>query len=167
GHTVCMRAHRLTRSFLYVPGDRHDRLDKALDRGADALIVDLEDSVAVDRKAAARSIAAAWLSSQDTRPCQLWVRVNANALAEDIAAVVDAGVDGIVLPKAEPELVETADGILSELAGRSADAETLGFIALVESGRGLLAAPELAAAPRVARLGLGEADLLADLRIRP
>ncbi|WP_336487361.1 HpcH/HpaI aldolase/citrate lyase family protein [Methylobacterium nigriterrae] len=93
------------RALLFVPGDAPAKLDQALGAGADALIVDLEDSVAPDGKAAARRHAAAFLArARDAtgRP-QLYLRVNAleTGLTDaDLAAVMPAAPDGIVLPKA-------------------------------------------------------------------
>lgn len=89
------------RSLLFVPGDRPDRFVKAAASGADALILDFEDSVVPERKAAARGAVAAFLGTQSTVPCL--VRVNGLDGAEialDIAAI-GARADGIVLPKAE------------------------------------------------------------------
>ncbi len=160
-------ALRSARSYLYVPGDQPDRLAKAADRGTDALIIDLEDSVAVASKAAARAATAQWLSRPVDHGCQVWVRVNADSLAVDLRAVVGPQVDGIVVPKAEPELLRDADHLLGELEHERGITSTVGVIGLVETARGLLRAAELAAAPRVLRLGIGEADLLAELRIRP
>jgi citrate lyase subunit beta/citryl-CoA lyase len=168
-HTGSMSESRLrhARSYLYVPGDRRDRLDRATDRGADALVVDLEDSVPAAAKPAARAITAEWLSRQARRQCQIWVRVNVDRLDEDVAAVAAAGVDGIVLPKADPSTAGALDRALTDLEGAHPPATPLGVIGLIETARGLLSAAELAATPRVCRLGLGEADLSADLRIRP
>lgn len=160
-------AQHSARSYLYVPGDQPDRLAKAMDRGADALIIDLEDSVAVASKTAARANTAEWLSRRVERRCQVWVRVNADSLADDLRAVVGAHLDGIVVPKAEPELLRDADHLLTELEHERGIASTVAVIGLVETGRGLLRAAELAAARRMLRLGIGEADLLAELRIQP
>jgi citrate lyase subunit beta/citryl-CoA lyase len=94
------------RSLLFVPADGGSKLDKAFASGADAVIVDLEDSIAHDRKAAARASAAAFLrqaSQQAVRP-RLLVRVNGLATGEtdaDLDAVVAARPDAILLPKAE------------------------------------------------------------------
>ena len=92
------------RSLLFVPGDDDKKLAKALTSGADALIVDLEDSVAEARKPAARTFAAAFVAEARrlaTRP-RLYVRVNAFAsglTAADLDAVIPAAPDGVVLPK--------------------------------------------------------------------
>lgn len=90
------------RSLLFVPGDRPDRMEKALASGADALILDLEDAVAPDAKGAARAAIADFLATP--RGMTRFVRINPldSGLAEDdLAAVLPARPDGIVLPKAE------------------------------------------------------------------
>jgi len=94
------------RSFLFVPADGGKKLDKAMASGADALIVDLEDSIAPGRKGEARKLAAAFLKEtigQAARP-RLIVRVNGLAtglIDDDLDAVVPARPDAILLPKAE------------------------------------------------------------------
>ena len=89
------------RSLLFVPGDRPDRMEKALACGADALILDLEDSVAREKKSDARKAVADFLSRRRATP--LFVRINPlGAIAdEDLAAVAPHKPDGFVLPKAE------------------------------------------------------------------
>ncbi|MDX3886377.1 MAG: CoA ester lyase [Sphingomonas sp.] len=90
------------RSLLFVPADRPERFAKAAASGADALILDLEDSVATERKAAARAAIAEWLAAE--RGITTFVRVNPldGGLAEaDLAAVLPSRPDGLVLPKAE------------------------------------------------------------------
>ncbi len=92
------------RSLLFVPGDRPDRMAKALGLGADALILDLEDAVAPDAKPAARQAVAAFLGQPRDHGVQLFVRINpvdGPLAAEDLAAILPARPDGIVLPKAE------------------------------------------------------------------
>jgi citrate lyase subunit beta / citryl-CoA lyase len=96
----------MMRSLLFVPADSAKKLDKAMTSGADALIVDLEDSIALDGKARARTSAAAFLKdvvSSASRP-QILVRVNGlqTGLTDpDLDAVVPARPDAIMLPKAE------------------------------------------------------------------
>ena len=104
------------RSLLFVPGDRPDRMEKALGVGADALILDLEDSVAPAAKAEARRAVAAFLDANGA--AKLWVRVNPLDGAEierDLAALLPAHPDGIVLPKAE------GGASVAELARRLAE----------------------------------------------
>src|SRR5258708_35256412 len=93
------------RSLLFVPADSPRKLDKALGCGADAVIVDLEDSISLDHKAAARAAAAAFITTAlaaEPRP-RLLVRVNglATGLTDaDLDAVVPARPDAILLPTA-------------------------------------------------------------------
>lgn len=91
------------RSLLFVPGDRPDRMEKALSCGADALILDLEDSVTSDAKPKARLATASFLRQARVR-IPLLVRVNpldSGLLDDDLAAILDVPPDGLVLPKAE------------------------------------------------------------------
>lgn len=92
----------MLRSLLFVPGDRPDRMAKAAASGADALILDLEDAVTLERKAEARAAVAAFLAAPCG--CRRLVRVNpldSGLIADDLAAVLPARPDGLVLPKAE------------------------------------------------------------------
>ncbi len=159
---------RTARSYLYVPADRADRLAGATGRGADALILDLEDAVPVDRKEVARANIDQWLSSQQRPGCELWVRINSTTPEVDIDVAVTSEVMGVVVPKAEPALLAEVDSLIT---GREhlLDLEpgAVGVFALIETAAGLLSAADLARAPRVWHLGLGEADLAAELRLRP
>jgi citrate lyase subunit beta/citryl-CoA lyase len=90
------------RSLLFVPGDRPDRMDKAIASGADALILDLEDAVAAERKGEARRHVLEFLKRN--APLGVWVRVNpldGEEVERDLAAVLPGHPDGLVLPKAE------------------------------------------------------------------
>ncbi|HEU0097328.1 MAG TPA: CoA ester lyase [Allosphingosinicella sp.] len=90
------------RSLLFVPGDRPDRMEKALGSGADALILDLEDAVAPGAKGEARRFVGEFVAAH--AEANLWVRINPLDSAEaerDLAAVLPAHPKGVVLPKAE------------------------------------------------------------------
>ncbi len=90
------------RSLLFVPGDRPDRMAKALASGADALILDLEDSVAPEQKPEARRHVAEFVAAN--AEARLWVRINpidGDEAEKDLPAILPARPDGIVLPKAE------------------------------------------------------------------
>ncbi|CAN5803416.1 CoA ester lyase [soil metagenome] len=92
------------RSLLFVPGDSEKKLAKGAGSGADALILDLEDSVAPGRKALARAMVADYLAAAGARrPAELWVRINALAEGglDDLVAVVRAAPDGLVVPKVD------------------------------------------------------------------
>ncbi|MFT3977378.1 MAG: CoA ester lyase [Sphingomonas bacterium] len=91
------------RSLLFVPGDRPERMEKALGLGADALILDLEDSVSLANKAAAREAVRAFVGRRPEGPA-LFVRVNpldSALVADDLAALAGLPLAGITLPKAE------------------------------------------------------------------
>lgn len=110
------------RSFLFVPGDSEKKLAKGDESRADALILDLEDSVAPSRKEAGRAMVAEYLRSRaDPRTPELWVRIN--PLDEgglgDLAAIVQASPDGIMIPKAEgPEDILRLSHCLDALEAR-------------------------------------------------
>jgi citrate lyase subunit beta/citryl-CoA lyase len=149
------------RSYLYVPGHRPEMLAKAASRGADALIIDLEDAVPADRKDEARAAAVSFLEGRDRAGPEVWVRLNGgDLLAADVRAIAPAGPDGVLLPKVSaPEDVAN----LHVLLGTG----DIGVIALIETAAGVLDAPAIARAPNVARLAIGEADLSAELGIVP
>lgn len=156
----------IARSYLYVPADREKLLAKAHLRGADALILDLEDAVTPANKEVARTSAAAHLA--DPRPGQLWVRVNSDRAAEDIAAVASPALAGVWVPKAEPELLAAVDVALGAAERRlGLPDRTFQVIALIETARGVLDVARVATSPRVLRLGLGEADLAGELGLQP
>src|ERR1700687_4459933 len=94
------------RSFLFVPADGGNKLDKAMASGADAVIVDLEDSIAAEGKARARGLAAQFLKDVVAQPPRPFLLVRVNGLQtglidDDLDAVVPAKPDAIMLPKAE------------------------------------------------------------------
>ena len=162
------------RSYLYVPADRPDRLAKARNRGADAVIVDLEDAVARAAKDVARETARRWLAEQrpdgeqaDWPGGQLWLRINPDLADADIGAV-SAAVTGVVVPKADPGLLAAVDELLARREqALGLDRGRLLVQPLIETAAGLLEVTAIAGAPRVARLGIGEADLAAELGLRP
>ena len=149
----------MSRTTLYVPGDRPDRFDKALRSGADAVICDLEDAVAEAAKSDARAAVGDWLRANPGAP--IWVRVNnrPDLLGDDAAMVrslsaYGVGFAGVVVPKADP-------------AACSIDFGGCPVMALIESAVGVAQVYEIAAVPAVVRLALGEADLAADMGMQP
>ncbi|HRO58499.1 MAG TPA: CoA ester lyase [Burkholderiaceae bacterium] len=150
----------VARSYLFVPGNRPERFEKALKSGADALIVDLEDAVPPQDKASARTVTSDWLARQSRGDTQLLVRINAAAtewFADDLAACSHRALDGIVLPKAES--VDELAKLSERLGGGVA------LLPLIETAQGFARAGELAAAPAVQRLVFGTIDFQLDLGI--
>ncbi|MEV0255408.1 CoA ester lyase [Streptomyces sp. NPDC050732] len=154
-------------TWLYVPGDRPDVVAKALHAGADAVIVDLEDAVAPDRKEYARAATAELLSEPRPSPVPVHVRVNAldGPLAEaDLRTLAPLpGLAGLRLPKvtSRAEVIRVAERAVPADGGAPA------LHALVESALGLEHAFAIATAhPALRGISLGEADLRADLGLR-
>ena len=151
------------RSYLYVPGSDPRRIEKALASEADAVILDLEDAVAPNRKEEARTTVAKVLRSEHEKP--VFVRINApdSVLAEeDVEAVAGPRLAGLRLPKTEsPESVRRVAQRLENLGCEA------GLQCLIESALGLEFAFEIARAhEKVVGMSLGEADLAADLGVR-
>jgi len=151
----------LVRTWLYVPAHHPDRAQKALVSGADAVVLDLEDSVPAERKDEAREAALALLHDLPSERPRVWVRMNPLSSpwgAADLAALAGVDADGVRLPRTqEPDEVRQV-----------ADALDCPLQLLLETARGLMAVRELVAAhPSVAGIALGEADLAADLRVAP
>lgn len=152
------------RSYLFVPGHRPERFDKALASGADAVIVDLEDAVAPADKGRAREALAGWLS--ESHP--VVVRINAAGtpwFADDLALCAHPGVAAVMLPKAEglDEIATVARACApARSTGRSAGAGAV-VLPLIETAAGFANALALAGAPGVARLGFGTIDFQLDL----
>ena len=115
------------RSWLFVPGDSERKLAKAPETGADAIIVDFEDAVAVEAKPTARELTVEWLAAHRpqiaTRKFERWVRINPLDTAfwrDDLHAAMRGAPDGIVLPKASgPDQVRQLTAELYELEQRS------------------------------------------------
>jgi len=160
------------RSLLFVPADGGKKLDKAMASGADAIIVDLEDSVAAEGKLAARKSAADFLSDavKLTRRPRLLVRVNgfATGLTDaDLDAVVPARPDAIMLPKAEGGAgVVHADAKLTAreaIAGLPDGHIKIVAIATETASALFLAGTYAGASPRLEGLTWGAEDLSAEL----
>jgi citrate lyase subunit beta/citryl-CoA lyase len=150
------------RSYLYVPGDEGGKIGKALAGEADAVVLDLEDAVAPNRKEEARSTVARVLEAEPGKP--VFVRVNGvdtDLAAADIAAVAAGHLAGLRLPKVESvEEVRLVAETLEELRSGAT------IQCLIESALGLERVFEIATShERVSATSLGEADLCADLGV--
>lgn len=144
------------RSYLFVPGNRPERIAKALASGADAVIVDLEDAVPPAEKNAARASVADRLSAVSP----VLVRINGADtpwFANDVQFCRSIGISGLLLPKAE-----AVDHIRETVARIGAEKIIL---PLIETARGFQNVRELAALAQVQRLVFGSIDFQADLGI--
>lgn len=146
----------MMRSLLFVPGDRPDRMEKALASGADALILDLEDSVLTEKKYEARAAVAEFLAQP--RNIALYVRVNPLGMMtdEDLKWVLPKKPDGIVLPKVEGGAsVADLDKRLSAMGDKTARVLPIA----TETPRAVFALGSYAGAPRLSGLTWGAEDL--------
>ncbi|RVQ65825.1 CoA ester lyase [Croceicoccus ponticola] len=159
------------RSLLFIPGDSEKKLAKIESCRADAVILDLEDSVAPDNKAAARDLVATALASRGRgdRPVQLWVRVNpfdTGLTLADLAAIMRGAPDGIIQPKIDgPACVSRLSHYLDAM--EVANGLALGSTPIIPIATETAVAPfrlgEFANAdlPRLAGLTWGAEDLAA------
>jgi citrate lyase subunit beta/citryl-CoA lyase len=157
---TAIQALAQARSLLFVPGNRPERFEKAVRSGADAVILDLEDSVPLHEKDAARAAMQAHWTGLHALEAVLLVRINAEgskAWDADVEAMARLpGLAGVMLPKAE-----SAD-TLQRLHARLG---TVPLLPLIESAAGLDALKAIAAAPSVLRLVVGHIDFMADTGI--
>lgn len=154
--------------MIFTPGHRRDLIEKAIRSGADAVIVDLEDAVAVENKEEARES----LANLPPSHVPLYVRVNGPSTEfvwEDVVAAARAGVAGVVLPKAEePRLLQEISGAITAIEISSGhDRGSIGIIPLIESGLGVRNTYDMAvASDRIESILFGggeQGDLVADL----
>jgi citrate lyase subunit beta / citryl-CoA lyase len=158
------------RSLLFVPGDSERKFARAKDCGADALILDLEDSVAVSEKAAARAHVAGLIEPAAKRAWTFIVRVNAldtGFTLDDLAAVVKPGLDALLIPKvdgaADLERIGHYLDALEAKAGMAAGSVKLASVA-TETPKAMFALGSYAPAhPRLIALTWGAEDLSAAL----
>ena len=153
-----METKAIARTYLFVPGHRAERFDKALASGADSVVLDLEDAVAADDKGRARDAIKAWAAGAPQADRErIVVRVNEAASREfhgDLAMLAAAGLTQVMLPKAESS--EQVDSVLAALPGA-------GVLALIESARGVARVEQVGAATGVSRLVFGTLDFALDL----
>ncbi len=145
------------RSFLFVPANRPERFAKALASGADAVILDLEDSVPLDGKAEARdTLRQAWPQLQQAA-CAVVIRINSPDTEwgqQDLSGLQGlSGLAGIMVPKCEG--AHNLQRVAQAFAG-------VPSLPIIESALGYLALREIAQAPQVGRLVVGHIDFLAD-----
>jgi citrate lyase subunit beta/citryl-CoA lyase len=153
---------------LFIPLSQPRFLQKAHERGADAIVLDLEDGVSPERKREARDQLAAAAAMLREKGVPALVRVNADPalLADDLRACVAAGIETIVVPKQESAHTAAAAAALLGEAERAAGTDcATGMVFLVESPQGVIHAAEIAASPRCAGLLFGPEDYCAALGV--
>ncbi len=153
------------RSWLFAPGDSAHKMDKCAASDADIAIFDLEDAVAPERKAAARTAVRARLEAPGGDRSRLWVRINplgSGMAAGDLAAVMPGRPGGIMLPKAQGRAdLDRLDHYLTALeAAFDIEPGTTRVIALVtETAAAMFRAGDYIGAPRLAAMSWGAEDL--------
>ena len=158
------------RSLLFAPGNHPRRVEKALTLDADAVVLDLEDAVAVAEKAATRGKVVA--AFQAPRRALGYVRINAFDTPfcfDDLHAVVAPGIDGIVLPKVEsPAQLVAVDWAVAALErARGLREGGIDLMPIVETGRGIAALGDIVGSgTRVRRLAFGAGDYTLDVGMR-
>jgi citrate lyase subunit beta/citryl-CoA lyase len=158
---------RVLRSLLFAPGNHPRRREKAYQVGADGVILDLEDAVALSEKEAAREQVSAFLRDKP-RAAFTVVRVNAlntDQVLADIEAVVGPGLDALMLPKVESATdARIADWLISHHERRRGlAAGSIELHAVIETAQGLTAIEEIArASARLKRIAFGVADFTLD-----
>jgi citrate lyase subunit beta/citryl-CoA lyase len=162
----------MIRSLLFVPADSAKKLDKAMTSGADALIVDLEDSIAIDRKALGRNSAAAFLKDALAIKPRPFILVRVNGLQTDLTdadldAIVPAKPDGVMLPKAEggASVVHTGAklAVREATSGLPDGSVKIMPIATETAAAMFLAGTFAGSSPRLMGLTWGAEDLSAEL----
>lgn len=160
-HSNSVQSLSEARSLLFVPGNRPERFNKALSSGADAVVFDLEDSVPlVEKKAARDAITRTWGESTATG-LPLVVRINGPQTptgAEDLAWLARLeGLTAVMVPKAESRA--SLEEVGARLSGTA-------LVPLIETAAGHAALPAIAAAAGVVRLAVGHIDFMADTGIQ-
>lgn len=161
-----MRVHA-NRSYLFAPGNHERRVEKALGLGADVVILDLEDAVAISEKKSTRELINKTL--EQPRNCAVFVRVNAydtEFCYGDICSIVSENLDGIVLPKLESlDDLRSIDWLLGNLEQeRGLPNGSIDLMPIIETAMGLVNIREIARADtRVKRLAFGGGDYTRDL----
>ena len=157
------------RTFLFAPGNHPRRVEKAMSLDADATILDLEDACPIGEKKATRAVVVA--AYQKPKKCLGYIRTNAMSTEfgyADIVAVVQNGVDGIILPKLESvDEIRAAEWLITNLEReRGLKAGAFDVIPIIETAKGLANIRAICAAgTRVKRIAFGAGDFTLDLNM--
>ena len=161
----------ILRTLMFVPGNQERRIEKARSVPADALILDLEDSVPPPEKDSARKMVAASIDGLALSGREVFVRINSLSTSyavSDIKAVVTKGLRGICLPKTESaDDIHNIDVLIADTEkGASLEVGSIGLLTLVETPKGIINAYEIASAsPRILGVTLGAEDYALEMGI--
>ncbi|MBT2689249.1 CoA ester lyase [Bacillus sp. ISL-47] len=162
----------LRRSTLIMPANKQKFIEKALDRGADAIQLDLEDGVAPQEKQEARQYLKESIGFLNTGNVEVLVRINDGLEMSqlDLEAAILPGLNGIVIPKVEDALtVQRLEDIVQELeVKRNITSGSIHFTILIETAKGFMNIKEITrASSRIVAMNLGTEDFTLDLGIEP
>jgi len=156
----------IRRSKMFVPVNRERFIQKAWTRGADCIILDLEDAIAPADKDSARKMVKDVLPIVSKGGADIQVRINREFESEDLDAIIIAGLSGVVIPKCESaEEVQRIDDSVTRLEKeRGLPDGNIQFDLLVETAKGVINAEAIAlASPRIMQMNIGQVDLSVDL----
>ncbi len=162
----------LRRSMLFLPGNNERFLARALESEADSIVLDLEDAVTPEQKPEAREMVKHFLRAADFRGKERVVRVNGVTTPwgeEDLKAVVEGGVDLVLVPKADGEaIVQTSDRIVTEAEERlGVTGGRTKLMPLIETALGVISVERTAfSSPRIVALAFGGGDYGLSTRAR-
>ncbi|MDA0231021.1 MAG: CoA ester lyase [Proteobacteria bacterium] len=157
------------RTWLFAPGNHPRKVEKVFTVGADAVVLDLEDAVAVEQKTVTRATVVEALKARPKRASRGYIRVNAidtEFCYGDLKEVIGPWLDGILLPKVESAgQLQTIDWLLAQLESACGMAVGgLDILPIIETGRGVTAIDEIArSGTRVRRLSFGAGDFTNDM----
>ncbi len=157
------------RTWLFAPGNHPRKVEKVFTVGADAVVLDLEDAVALEQKAATRATVVEALKARPKRASRGYVRVNAidtEFCYGDLQEVIGPWLDGILLPKVESAgQLQTIDWLMAQLETACGMAVgSLDMLPIIETGRGVAAIDDIArSGTRVRRLSFGAGDFTNDM----
>jgi citrate lyase subunit beta / citryl-CoA lyase len=154
------------RSKLFVPVNREKFVEKAWARGADAIILDLEDAVAPADKAAARKMVKDVIPIVNKGGAEIQVRINREFEGEDLEAIVIPGMHIVMIPKCESaEEIRHIDRMVTRLEEeRGLPQGKIQFDLLIETARGVVDVESIAkASPRIVQINIGQGDLSVDM----
>ncbi|MEC9453796.1 MAG: CoA ester lyase [Pseudomonadota bacterium] len=157
------------RTWLFAPGNHPRKVEKVFTVGADAVVLDLEDAVALEQKAATRDVVVDALKARRKRASRGYIRVNAidtEFCYGDLHAVIGPWLDGILLPKVESAgQLKTIDWLMAQLErARGMAVGGLDMLPIIETGKGVGAIDDIAGSnTRVRRLSFGAGDFTNDM----